>query len=86
MPCCDFYNIAEDVDQVRAQARKMLFRSMQLVIRAKLDIFNEPAIFVGAAFDRRPSIRFTVVRAIPHDIKSENAELLNRLAIYAKKK
>ena len=86
MPCSDFYNIAEDADQVKAQVRKMLFQKMRLVIRAKLDVFNEPAIFVGAALDRKPSIRFTVVRAIPHDIKSENAELLDRLSIYAKKK
>ena len=57
-----------------------------MVVRAKLDVFNEPTIFTSAALDRKPWMRFQVIRAHPYDIKEDNAELFKRLAIYAKMK
>jgi len=49
-----------------------------LVIRAKVNDF-------AAGRGDGPEIRYTVVRTKPHNVQTENAELLKRLGIYSEK-
>ena len=77
--CRKFLEIKDDLVQIKDQADKVILnKNMKLVIRAKVD----QGLMMS---DKGSRVRYAVVRAIPHDFKSENADLLKKLDIYKNK-
>ena len=78
MTATQFCNeMKDDLEEIKDQASKvMMNQNLSLVISAKVEnsMMN--------SHEEGPRIRYTIVRAIPHDFKAENSELLKKLAMY----
>lgn len=67
----------DDLEQTKEQANKvMMSQNLSLIICAKVDKSQM------LSYEEGPRIRYTIVRAIQHDFKAENTELLKRLEMY----
>ena len=67
----------DDLEQTKEQANQiMMSKNLSLIISAKVDRSQ------SLSFEEGPRIRYTVVRVVQHDFKTENTELLKRLEMY----
>ena len=70
----------DDLGQINNQVDKVLMnRNFSLIVSAKVEESQMLSKEEG------PRIRYTIQRALQHDFKAENTELLKRLEIYQNK-
>ena len=75
----DFYNIHEDINNVKALAQAAELKTVALVIRAKTDDYNGGGLSQDGDGN---NVRYMGVRAIDVHVKDMNNNLLERLTKY----